>query len=246
MALFSKDDAPTPQGYTTQVVDVDYAQLQTITPEDGWSPLDGVEVVEMGLGWDKSTGGKGGVFGIVNRKVGSDLDGVATLYARTKPVKYLGWDELDCFANEGSAAGSATHTGDNQTGEGAGDDETLRLEFARIPIRITDIVLNAAAFKRGSDMKRAKNITVTLYDSTGGTKTPVAWIEPSLYKPKNTIAVAHIRRKRDAEGKVIQPNQPGAGWELKVVDTSVDVKQGDRDDFLLKSGQMVGIAVSAG
>lgn len=232
------------QGYVTPVVQVDYAQLQTITPDDGWNDLTGVEIVEMGLGWDKSTGGHGGVTGWLSRKVGSDLDGIATFYARTKPTKYLGWDELDCFANEGSAAGSATHTGDNPTGEGAGDDETLKLEFARIPIRITDIILNAAAFKRGSDMKRAKNITVTLYDSTGGSKSPVAWIEPSLYKPKNTIAVAHIRRKRDAEGKVVQGE--GAGWELKVIDTSVDVKQGDRDDFLLKSGQMAGIAVSAG
>jgi len=231
-------------GYVTPVVEVDYAQLQTITPEDGWSPLDGVEILEMGLGWDKSTGGKGGVLGWLNNKAGSDLDGVATFYAGSKPTKYLGWDELDSFANEGSAAGSATHTGDNQTGEGAGDDETLKLEFKRIPIRITDIVLNAAAFKRGSDMKRAKNITVTLYDSTGGSKSPVAWIEPSLYKPKNTIAVAHIRRKRGDDGRVIQGE--GAGWEMKVVDTSVDVKQGDRDDFLLRSGQVVGISVSAG
>lgn len=231
-------------GYVTPVVEVDYAQLQTITPEDGWSPLDGVEVLEMGLGWDKSTAGKGGVLGWLNNKAGSDLDGVATFYAGSKPTKYLGWDELDSFANEGSAAGSATHTGDNQTGEGAGDDETLKLEFKRIPIRITDIVLNAAAFKRGSDMKRAKNITVTLYDSSGGSKSPVAWIEPSLYKPKNTIAVAHIRRKRGDDGRVVQGE--GAGWEMKVVDTSVDVKQGDRDDFLLRSGQMVGISVSAG
>lgn len=226
--------------YVTEVVEVDYAQLQTLSPEDGWNDLTGVEVLEMGLGWDKSTGGHGGVVGWLSRKAGSDLDGVGTFYAGNRPVKYLGWDELDCFANEQSAAGSATHTGDNQTGEGAGDDETLRLLLAKLPVRITDIVLNAAAFKPGSSMKRAKNICVTLYDSSGGSKSPVAWIEPSLFKPKNTIGVAHLRRKRDADGKVI----PGA-WELKVVDQSVDVKQGDRDDFLLKSGQLVGISVSA-
>jgi stress response protein SCP2 len=222
--------------YVTQVVEVDYAQLQTITPEDGWNDLTGVEVLEMGLGWDKSTGGHGGVVGWLSRKAGSDLDGVATFNVGTKPVKYLGWDELDCFANEGSAAGSATHTGDNQTGEGAGDDETLRLTLARIPVRITSIVLNAAAFKPGSSMRRAKNICVTLYDSTGGSKSPVAWIEPSLLKPKNTIGVAVLRRKRDAEGKVV----PGA-WELKVLDTSVDVKQGDRDDFLVKTAAMAAV-----
>jgi stress response protein SCP2 len=222
--------------YVTQVVDVDYAQLQTITPEDGWNDLTGVEVLEMGLGWDKSTGGHGGVVGWLSRKVGSDLDGVATFNVGPKPIKYLGWDELDCFANEGSAAGAATHTGDNQTGEGAGDDETLRLTLARIPVRVTSIVLNAAAFKPGSSMKRAKNICVTLYDSSGGSKTPVAWIEPSLLKPKNTIGVAVLRRKRDTEGKII----PGA-WELKVLDASVDVKQGDRDDFLVKTAAMAAV-----
>lgn len=230
--------------YVTQVVEVDHSQLDTITPDDGWTPLDNVEEFEMGLGWDKSTGGAGGVLGWVNKKAGSDLDGVATFYAGNKPVKYLGWDELDSFADEGQAAGSATHTGDNQTGEGAGDDETMKLVFGRIPLRITDIVLNAAAFKRGSDMRRAKSIRVTLYDSSGGSKTPVAWVEPSLYKPKNTIGVAHIRRKRDAEGKVIKGD--GAGWELKVIDRSVDVKQGDRDDFLVKSASLIGITVQAG
>jgi stress response protein SCP2 len=243
MASLSKNDAPTPAGYVTQVVDVDYAQLQTISPGDGWNPLDGVEVLEMGLGWDKSTGGHGGALGWLSGKAGSDLDGVATFRVGEKPIKYLGWDELDCFANEGSAAGSATHTGDAKTGAEVerGDDETLRLVLGRIPIRVTDIILNAAAFKPGSSMKRAKNICVTLYDSSGGRKTPVAWIEPSLYKPKNTIGVAVIRRKRDDEGKVI----PGA-WELMVLDKSVDVKQGDRDDFLLKSSQLAGLTITAG
>lgn len=240
MAGLSKEANP-PAGYVTQVVEVDYAQLNTLTPGDGWNSLDGVEVLEMGLGWDKSTGGHGGVVGWLSRKAGSDLDGVATFRVHDKPVKYLGWDELDCFANEGSAAGSATHTGDNQTGEGAGDDESVRLMLARIPIRITSIVLNATAFKPGSSMRRAKNICVTLYDSTGGSKTPVAWIEPSLLKPKNTIGVAVIRRKIGADGKVIQPGQPGAGWELKVLDNSVDVKQGDRDDFLVKSAALAAV-----
>jgi stress response protein SCP2 len=216
------------KGYTTEIVDVDYGRLDALTPADGWNDLSGVQVLEMGLAWDKSTGGSGGLLGKLKRKVGSDLDGIATFYNGEKPVKYLGWDELDSFANEGSAAGSATHTGDNETGEGAGDDETVRLILGKIPKRITKIVLNAAAFKRGSDMLRAKNILVTLYDSSGGSKTPVAMIEPSLLKPKNTIGVAVIRRKLD---------NPEA-FELLVLDKSIDVKQGDRDDFLIKSGQM--------
>lgn len=224
MASLSKEP------YVTQVVEVDHSQLDTITPDDGWTPLDNVEEFEMGLGWDKSTGGAGGVLGWVNKKAGSDLDGVATFYAGDKPVKYLGWDELDCFETE--APGAAVHTGDNQTGEGSGDDETIRLALAQIPRRITRILLNASAFKPGSSMRRAKNITVTLYDSTGGQKQPMAWIEPSLLSPKNTIGVAVLRRVLGTDGT------PGPNWELKVLDQSVDVKQGERDDFLIRTAAM--------
>lgn len=227
MADFNK-----PKPYVTQVVDVDRGTLQELKPEDGWNSLAGVEVLEMGLRWDKSTGGQGGLMGWANRKVGSDLDGVAVFYNGDKPVKYLGWDEFDVFADEGSAAGSATHTGDNQTGEGSGDDETIALVLSRLPVRITKVVLTATAFKRGSDMKRAKNILVTLYDSTGGTKTPVGMIEPSLLRPKNTIGVAVLRRSS---------NDPTV-WELKVVDSGVDVAQGNRDDFLIKNGSIAAAA----
>lgn len=224
-----------PGPYITQVVDVDRSALQSLSPDDGWNDLSGVEVLEMGLRWDRSTGGHGGLLGWANRKVGSDLDGVAVFYNGDRPVKYLGWDEYDSFADEGSAAGSATHTGDNQTGEGSGDDETVRLVLGKLPIRITQVVLVATAFKRGSDMNRAKNILVTLYNSTGGNKTPVAMIEPSLLRPKNTIGVAVLRRE---EGS---PGAPRV-WKLKVVDSSVDVIQGNRDDFLIKSGAIASAA----
>jgi tellurium resistance protein TerZ len=222
------------QPYITPTVAVDYATLANLTEADGWNELAPGQVLEMGLGWDKSTGGSGGLLGWVNKKAGSDLDGVATFYVGDRPVKYLGWDELDTFADEGNAAGSAVHTGDNQTGEGGGDDETIRLALGNIPVRITSIMLNATAFKHGSSMRRAKNIKVTLYDSTGGTKEPVAWIEPSLLNPKNTIGVAVLRRKRDDSGAIV----PGA-WQLKVLDRSVDVTQGNRDDFLIRTAQLM-------
>ncbi|AVP41392.1 hypothetical protein SEA_YARA_58 [Streptomyces phage Yara] len=207
------------QPFVPETVAVNYNAIANLTPADGENDMDNVEVIEMGVGWDKSTGGSGGLLGWVNRKVGSDLDGVAVAYVNGRPIKYLGWDELDCFAPE--APGAAVHSGDNQTGEGDGDDETIRLELARIPQRFDKLVLVATAFKPGSSMKRAKNITVTLYDSTGGTKTPVGWIEPSLLNPKNTLGVAVLTRK-------------GNSWTLRVLESSFDVKQGDRDDFLRK------------
>lgn len=216
------------QPYITPTVAVDYSTLANLTEDDGWNDLDPNQVLEMGLGWDKSTGGSGGLLGWASKKVGSDLDGVATFYVGSKPIAYLGWDELDAFDD-----GSAVHTGDNQTGEGSGDDETVRLALGSIPQRVTSIMLNATAFKKGSSMRRAKKIKVTLYDSTGGQKQPMAWIEPSLLSPKNTIGVAVIRRKRDADGKVVE------GWELKVLDQSIDVEQGNRDSFLIRTAHLM-------
>lgn len=210
--------------FVTQVVEVNYETIANLTEADGWNDLDNVEILEMGLGWDKSTGGHGGILGWASRKVGSDLDGLAVFRVNKQPIKYLGWDELDCFETE--APGAAVHTGDNQTGEGSGDDETIRLNLRAIPRRFDEILLITTAFKPGSDMRRAKNITTTLYDSTGGRKTPVAFIEPSLLKPKNTIGVAMLRRKGDS-------------WELKVVNKSIDVKQGDRDDFLIRTATLM-------
>lgn len=209
--------------FIPQVVQVDYANMQPLALDGEENDLSGVEVLEMGLGWDKSTGGAGRIGGWINRKVGSDLDGIMVAYTNGEPKKYLGWDEMDCFNMD--APGSAVHSGDNQTGEGEGDDETIRLKLREVPRRYDKLVLVATAFKPGSSMRRAKNITVTLYDSTGGQKEPVAFIEPSLLNAKNTLAVAVLTR---------QPEQPGKPehWTLRVSDRKVDVKQGDRDDFL--------------
>lgn len=209
--------------FVPEVVQVDYEELDKPLALDGEeNSLEGVETLEMGLGWDKSTGGMGGVSGWLSRKVGSNLDAIMVAYTGMEPKKYLGWDEVDCFAD---APGSALHSGDNTTGEGEGDDETIRLQLNKIPRRYDKLVLCATAFQPGSSMKRAKNITVTLYDCTGGTKTPVAFIEPSLLNAKNTMAVAVLTRQPKTADK-------DEYWTLRVSDRKVDVKQGDRDNFL--------------
>jgi stress response protein SCP2 len=208
--------------FIPETVAVDYGSIGLLEMDGEENSLAGVEVFEMGLAWDKSTGGAGGVFGWVNRKVGSDLDAVMVAYTGGQPKKYLGWDEVDCFTRD--APGSAVHSGDNQTGEGEGDDETIRLKLDAVPKRYDKLVLVATAFKPGSSMKRAKAITVTLYDCTGGQKQPVGFIEPSLLSAKNTMGVAVLTR------------QPEGHWTLRVTDRTVDVRQGDRDNFLTHLG----------
>lgn len=208
--------------FVPETVQVNYAQMEPLKLDGEENSLLGVEILEMGLGWDKSTGGMGGVAGWLSNRLGSNLDAILVAYTGTEPKKYLGWDEVDCFAD---APGAALHSGDNKTGEGEGDDETIRIELSKVPRRYDKLVLAATAFQPGSSMKRAKNIAVTLYDCTGGSKDPVAFIEPSLLNAKNTLAVAVLTRQKAT------PEKP-EHWTLRVSDRKVDVKQGDRDNFL--------------
>lgn len=82
----------------------------------------GLTKVVVGLGWDtnKYDGGKdfdldSSVFLLgENGKVGSDADFVF-------------------YNNTTGGNGSVVHTGDNRTGEGAGDDEQVNIELTKVP-----------------------------------------------------------------------------------------------------------------
>jgi stress response protein SCP2 len=186
----------------------------TLTKEDGAADLAGVTHLKVGLAWDTSTGGSGGWVGKVKQRVGSDLDLIAVLMTGEKPVAYVGLDNLD------PENGSIVHSGDEAKGTASGDDEAVTVDFARLPKHITRVVFVAAAFKLGSDMKRAKNIKVTLYDGTGGSMAVVAVIQPSLLSTKKVMALARVDRgANDA-------------FTLNVVDGEYDIKQGEMIELL--------------
>ncbi|MFF1745832.1 TerD family protein [Streptomyces mirabilis] len=181
----------------------------TLTKEDGPADLDGVTHLSIGVSWDPTAGSSGGVMGVLRRKTGTDLDLIAIAMQGTDPVRLAGLDSLDPMGN-----GSLVHSGDNQTGRGEGDDETLTVEFARIPPNITSIVFIAAAFKKGSSFQKARNISFKVYDATGGTTQQVADIWPSLLTQDNGCAVAKAVR---VDGS----------WKLEVINVTGKIKQGD-------------------
>lgn len=181
----------------------------TLTKEDGPADLDGVTHLSIGVSWDPTSGSSGGVLGSLRRKQGTDLDLIAIAMAGGDPVRLAGLDSLDPMGN-----GSLLHSGDNQTGKGDGDDETVTVEFSRIPQNITSIVFIAAAYKKGSSFQKARNISFKVYDATGGSSQQVADIWPSLLSADNGCAVAKALRV-------------GAGWKLEVINTTGKIKQGD-------------------
>ncbi|MFI7007459.1 TerD family protein [Streptomyces sp. NPDC050145] len=181
----------------------------TLTKEDGPADLDGVTHLSIGVSWDPTSGSSGGVLGALRRKQGTDLDLIAIAMSGNDPVRLAGLDSLDPMGN-----GSLVHSGDNQTGRGEGDDETVTVEFSRVPQQITSIVFVAAAYKKGSAFNKARNISFKVYDATGGSTQQVADIWPSLLTSDNGCAVAKAIRV-------------GANWKLEVINTTGKIKQGD-------------------
>jgi stress response protein SCP2 len=152
--------------------------------------------------------------GKIRQKTGTDLDLIAIALQGAEPVRLAGLDSLDPMGN-----GALVHSGDNQTGRGDGDDETVTVVFERIPSNITSIVFVAAAYKKRSAFQSARNISIKVYDGTGGSTQQVADIWPSLVTTDNGCAVAKAIRD-------------GAVWKLQVINETGKIKQGDEQALM--------------
>jgi stress response protein SCP2 len=87
--------------------------------------------VRMALGWDPATHGRS-----------IDLDASCILYdAHGKDVDRV-W-----FMSKKGAKGAVRHSGDNLTGAGEGDDETIEVDLAAIPPTITALVFTVNSFQ---------------------------------------------------------------------------------------------------
>lgn len=186
----------------------------TLSKNDGANPLDGITHLGIGVSWDPSGQGKGGLFGRLLREVGVDLDLIAVLFSDGEPVRFAGLDSLDPLGN-----GGVIHSGDAQTGKGAGDDETVNVDFSRLPDHVDRVVYIAAAYKQGTSFEKANNVSFKVYDGTGGTTQQVADIWPSLLGRDNANAVAETRREN-------------GGWVLEVTNRKGTIRQGDKQSIL--------------
>lgn len=187
----------------------------TLRKEDGAADLAGVTKMGVGVSWDASSGSSGGALGWAKRQKGVDLDLIAVVMVGNDPVRLAGLDSLDPLGN-----GAVVHTGDNQTGKGSGDDELVEVDFTKTNgTPATSIVFLAAAFKKGTDFSKARNISFKVYDSTGGSSDQVADIWPSLLGNANVNAVAKATRVGDS-------------WQLQVLNEAGTVKQGDEKSLM--------------
>jgi tellurium resistance protein TerZ len=113
--------------------------------------------VRMGLGWDAAK--KKGLFGGLKTQT-IDLDASALLFDAQGTLVDQVW-----FQQLRSKDGSVQHTGDNLTGAGEGDDESIRVDLSALPASVHTIVFTVNSFT-GQDFSQIENAFCRLIDES--------------------------------------------------------------------------------
>ncbi|ANH90944.1 stress-induced protein [Streptomyces sp. SAT1] len=122
---------------------------QTVSLVKGGRPL--LSQVKMGLGWEPAF-----------RGADIDLDASVIAYGPQR-------NHIDsCYFGKLSILGGAVkHSGDNLTGEGAGDDEVIVVDLGRLPQEVTGLVFTVNSFSGQKFTEVAKAYCRLLDAATG-------------------------------------------------------------------------------
>lgn len=143
--------------------------------------------VRMGLGWDVAK--SGGFFGALFSGGDSiDLD-----------ASVVGFDangaKVDAvyFGNLRGFNGAVKHTGDNRTGDGDGDDESIIVDLSNLPSNVHSLVFTVNSYT-GQTFEKIANATCRLVDQSGGRENEVARVNLSQSGNHTGVAMAAIVR----------------------------------------------------
>ncbi len=137
--------------------------------------------ISMGLGWDVAKG----IFGIGGGSI--DLDASCVMFDELKRVTDTVW-----FRQLQSRDGSIRHSGDNRTGDGDGDDETIHVDLNRVPSEVKSLVFTVNSFT-GQNFGKVANATCRLIDNTN--RAEVAKLDLSDVKgPHTAMIMAKVYR----------------------------------------------------
>jgi tellurium resistance protein TerD len=144
----------------------------------------GLQAVTVGLGWDaRTTDGK--PFDLDASAIGVGPDG-----------RSVSDQHFVFFNNLRSPDGAIEHTGDNVTGEGAGDDEQIKVDLAGAPATIDRVVFAVSIYEaegRGQNFGQVRNAYIRVinqsdnselarYDLSEDASTETAMVFGELYR----------------------------------------------------------------
>ena len=145
-----------------------------------------LRIINVGLGWDIKTGEKGDET--------FDLD--ASIIMLGEDGKVRSNADFIYYHHKDSVCGSIHHTGDNRTGEGDGDDETIQVFLDKVPTDVFKLVVCVSiddAEKKKQNFGQVSNAFVRLvnsdtqnevarFDLTENASTKTAMIFAEIYR----------------------------------------------------------------
>ncbi len=136
--------------------------------------------LRLGLGWDPQNAS------------GSDYDLDASIFmvgadGKTKEKNFV------FYGNKKSENGSVVHSGDNLTGQGDGDDETIEINLDAVDAdvdKIVAVITIHQAKQRGQTFGQVNNTYARLYDITNGA--PVELLKYELNEDMSRDTAVHV------------------------------------------------------
>jgi tellurium resistance protein TerZ len=150
--------------------------------------------VRMGLGWDAMK--KKGLFGTRSQSI--DLDASALLFDASGQLVDQVW-----FQQLTSKDGSVHHTGDNRTGAGEGDDESIKVDLSQVPGNVTTLVFTVNSFT-GQNFSQIENAFCRLIDESN---------ESEIARYELTGSGTHTAQI------MAKVTRDGQGWSMTAVGT---------------------------
>ena len=157
--------------------------------------------VTMGLGWDVAQ--SKGFFGFGGGKGQPvDLDASVVMFDEAnRPVDVVWFRQLK------SKDGSVTHTGDNRTGAGDGDDEQISVDLSRVPSNVKSLVFTVNSFT-GQNFSTVENAYCRLLNA--GNNQEVARFNLSVQGSHTAQIMAKLYR-HNGEWKMHAIGENGSG-----------------------------------
>ena len=115
--------------------------------------------VTVGLGWD------------VRATTGADFDLDASALMLAATGKVISDQHFVFFNNLKSPDGSVEHTGDNLTGEGEGDDESINVDLTAVPAECDRVVFPVSIYdadNRHQSFGQVRNAFIRIVNRTDG------------------------------------------------------------------------------
>jgi tellurium resistance protein TerD len=118
-----------------------------------------LKAVTVGLGWDART------------TTGADFDLDASALICGADGRVLSDRHFVFFNNLKSPDGSVEHTGDNLTGDGDGDDESIKVDLAAVPQDVAKVVFPVSIYEpeqRGQNFGQISNAFIRIVNQADG------------------------------------------------------------------------------